>query len=292
MRTTPSIASRPLAAPPPLDLAISLTGEDRIAGMLHLYRDLIARQRQRILIFTGIALFLVMLGPLSMIWSEGGRRNPALLWRGFLEALAGPFGIFLAALVLIGGLAYLLHGRTIRSRMKRWLRNEGLTAPTPCQFRLHEAGLDGSEPDHASHVASWRLRGLAEGPEHFFVEIAGIDELVALPKRELSTEQQAQARDWATFCIGQTGKPDHGESEPKDEPALALRFHLTPEDRTAAIRRQQARLWPRSRHLRRLAIGLVLALLLVPAVMLFLWVIDPDRVPSRSPCRCSRRCGW
>lgn len=67
MRTTPSISSRPLAAPPPLDLAISLTGEDRIAGMLHLYRDLIARQRRRILIFTGIALFLVTLGLISMI---------------------------------------------------------------------------------------------------------------------------------------------------------------------------------------------------------------------------------
>ncbi|AZO78486.1 MULTISPECIES: YcxB family protein [unclassified Bosea (in: a-proteobacteria)] len=284
MRTTPSISSRPLAAPPPLDLAISLTGEDRIAGMLHLYRDLIARQRRRILIFTGIALFLVMLGPISMIWSEGGRRNPGLLWRGFLEALAGPFGIFLAALVLIGGLAYLLHGLMMRSRIKRWLRNEGLTTPTPCQFRLHEGGLDGSEPHHASHVASWRLRGLAEGPEHLFVEITGIDELVALPQRELSAAQQAQARDWAAFCIGQANKPDHNESEllaaePSGESALVLRFHLTPEDRVAAIQRQQMRLWPRSRHLRRLAIGLVLALLLVPAVMLFLWVIDPDRVP-------------
>ena len=46
MRTTPSVASKPLTAPRPFELAISLTGEDRVAGAMHLYRDLIATRRR------------------------------------------------------------------------------------------------------------------------------------------------------------------------------------------------------------------------------------------------------
>lgn len=286
MRTTPAVRGAPLAAPaapPPLELAVSLTGEDRIAGMRHLYRDLIATQRRRILIFAGIAMFLTVLGPISVSWSQGGRGNPALLWRAFVESLTGPTGIFLAAFALIGGLAYLLHGAMMRSRQRRWLRRENLETPTPCSYRLHETGLDSDEPHHRSQIPAWRLARLAEGPAHLFIEVEGLDDLVALPKRALSAEQKDHIADWAAFCIGRPA-PEADEAElplaaPAEAPHIALRFNLTPEDRAAAILRQQERLWPRSRRWRGTALGFVFALLLVPAVMLFLWGIDPDRVP-------------
>jgi membrane protein implicated in regulation of membrane protease activity len=284
MRTTPAIPGKPMAAPPPLELAVSLTGEDRLAGMQHLYRDLIAAQRRRILIYAGIAMFLTALGPVSVAWSQGGRGNPGLLWRGFVDSLTGPTGMFLAAFALIGGLAFLLHGRMLHSRQRRWLRRENLEAPTPCEYRLHEGGLDSSEPHHRSHIPAWRLHRLVDAPGHAFIEVEGSDDLVALPKRALSPEQQAHLADWASFCIGQSPPPeDDAPLRPPEAsaegPSLELRFHLTPEDRTAAILRQQERLWPRGRRLRRTGLGLVVALLLVPAVMLFLWGIDPDRVP-------------
>lgn len=284
MRTTPSIASRPLAAPPPFELTIALTGEDRVAGAMHLYRDLIATRRRNILVFTGIALLLIAVGQLSTSWGGRGRGDFALMGRNFLDALIGPTGILLATFALAGGIAYALFGASTRHRLRRWYRNEGLFAATPCSYRLHEAGLDSSEPHHRSHIPAWRLRRLVEGGEHHFIEIEGVDDLVALPKRDLSAEQQAHLQDWARFCIGQAKPSDIDASEssatdPASGALLDLRFHLTPEDRTAAVIRQQERFWPRSRLLRRTAFGLVFALLLVPAVMLFLWSIDPDRVP-------------
>lgn len=284
MRTTPSIAGRPLTAPPPLDLAISLTGEDRVAGAMHLYRDLIATRRRNVLIFTGIALLLIVVGQLSTSWGGRGRGDFALMGRNFLDALTGPTGILLAAFVLAGGIAYACFGASTRHRLRRWYRNEGLAAPTPCSYRLHEGGLDGSEPHHRTHIPAWRLRRLVEDSEYHFIEIEGVDDLVALPKRDLSAEQQAHFQDWARFCIGRAKPSDIDASElsatePANEASLDLRFHLTPEDRTAAIIRQQERFWPRSRLLRRTAIGLTLAVLLVPVAMLILWSIDPDRVP-------------
>ncbi|MGE7472936.1 YcxB family protein [Bosea sp. NPDC003192] len=283
MRTTPSIASRPLAAPPPFELAIALTGEDRVAAAMHLYRDLIARRRRNVLIVTGIALLLIAVGQLSTSWGGRGRGDFALMGRNFLDALVGPTGILLAAFALAGGIAYVFFGASTRHRLRRWYRNEGLVAPMPCSYRLHDSGLDSNEPYHRSHIPAWRLRQLADGAEHFFIEIEGIDDLVALPKRDLSAEQQAQLQDWARSCIGHAAAPAPGIREqsetPPAEEALDLRFHLTLEDRTAAVIRQQERFWPRSRLLRRTTFGLVLALLLVPAVMLVLWSIDPDRVP-------------
>ncbi|HEV2509556.1 YcxB family protein [Bosea sp. (in: a-proteobacteria)] len=284
MRTTPSIASRPLAAPPPFELAIALTGEDRVAAAMHLYRDLIATRRRNVLIVTGIALLLITVGQLSTSWGGRGRGDFALMGRNFLDALSGPTGILLATFALAGGIAYAFFGISTRRRLRRWYRNEGLATAIPCSYRLHEAGLDGSEPDHRSHIPAWRLRQLADGPEHFFIEIEGVDDLVALPRRDLSAEQQAHLRDWARFCIGQakpsdTDAAEQSATEPADEAPLDLRFRLTPEDRTAMALRQQERFWPRSRLLRRTAFGLVFALLLVPAVMLLLWSIDPDRVP-------------
>lgn len=284
MRTTPSVASMQLTAPPPFELAISLTGEDRIAGAMHLYRDLIATRRRNILIVTGIALLLIAIGQLSTSWGGRGRGDFALMGRNFLDALTGPTGILLATFALAGAIAYACFGASTRRRLRRWYRNEGLAAATPCSYRLHESGLDSSEPHHRSHIPAWRLRQLAEGPGHVFIEIEGVDDLVALPKRDLSAEQQAQLQDWARFCIGQA-KPseidasEQSTTEPASEASLDLRFHLTPEDRTAAVIRQQERFWPRSRLLRRTAFGLAFALLLVPAAMLFLWSIDPDRVP-------------
>lgn len=283
MRTTPSIASRPLVVPPPLDLAISLTGEDRVAAAMHLYRDLIATRRRNILVLTGIALLLIVVGQLSTSWGGRGRGDFGLMGRNFLDALIGPTGILLLTFALAGGIAYAFFGSSTRRRLRRWYRNEGLLAATPCSYRLHEGGIDSSEQHHRSHIPAWRLRRLAEGVDHLFIEIEGVDDLVALPKRDLSAEQQAQLQDWARYCIGQAaaGDPDVPEQAipPPDEALLDLRFHLTPEDRTAAIIRQQERFWPRSRLLRRTAFGLVFAVLLVPAVMLFLWSIDPDRVP-------------
>lgn len=284
MRTTPSVSGRPLAAPPPLDLAIQLVGEDRVAGAMHLYRDLIATRRRNVLVFTGIALLLITVGQLSTSWGGRGRGDFALMGRNFLDALIGPTGILLATFALAGSIAYAFFGASTRHRLRRWYRNEGLFAATACSYRLHEGGLDSSEPHHRSHIPAWRLRRLVEGSDHHFIEVEGVDDLVALPKRDLSAEQQAHLQNWARFCIGQAKPPDVDASEqsatdPASEASLDLRFHLTPEDRTAAIIRQQERFWPRSRLLRRTAVGLVFALLLVPAVMLFLWSIDPDRVP-------------
>ncbi|CAD5299696.1 conserved membrane hypothetical protein [Bosea sp. 62] len=284
MRTTPSVPGKPLAAPPPLDLAIQLTGEDRVAGAMHLYRDLIATRRRNVPIFTGIALLLIAVGQLSTSWGGRGRSDFVLMGRNFLDALIGPTGILLLTFAVAGAIAYAFFGATTRRRLRRWYRNEGLAGATPCSYRLHEGGLDSSEPHHRSHIPAWRLRGLAEGSAHLFIEIDGADELIALPKRDLSAEQQKQLHGWARFCIGRAKPPDIDASEqPKSLPAdgahLDLRFHLTPEDRTAAVLRQQERFWPRSRLLRRTAFGLAFALLLVPAVMLVLWSIDPDRVP-------------
>lgn len=284
MRTTPSISSKPLAAPPALDLAIQLTGEDRVAAAMHLYRDLIATRRRNVLIFTGIALLLIAVGQLSTSWDGRGRGDFALMGRNFLDALIGPTGILLVTFATAGAIAYAFFGTSTRHRLRRWYRNEGLFAATPCSYRLHAGGLDSAEPHHRTHIPAWRLRQLAEGPHHVFIEIDGADDLIALPKRDLSAEQQAGLQEWARFCVGQA-KPSAADaleqptSLPADDGLLDLRFHLTPEDRTAAIIRQQGRFWPRSRLLRRTAIGLTLAVLLAPAVMLILWSIDPDRVP-------------
>lgn len=284
MRTTPSISSKPVTAPPPFELAIALTGEDRVAAAMHLYRDLIATRRRNVLIFTGIALLLIAVGQLSTSWDGRGRGDFALMGRNFLDALIGPTGILVATFALAGGIAYAFFGVSTRNRLRRWYRNEGLIAAMPCSYRLHEAGLDSNEPHHRSHIPAWRLRQQAETGEHFFIEIEGIDDLVALPKRDLSAEEQAHLQDWARFCIGQakpsdSDAPGQSATEPADEAPLDLRFRLTPEDRTAMALRQQERFWPRSRLLRRTAFGLVFALLLVPTVMLLLWSIDPDRVP-------------
>ncbi|RYE76880.1 MAG: hypothetical protein EOP19_23765, partial [Hyphomicrobiales bacterium] len=142
MRTTPSVTSRPLAAPPPLDLAIPLTGEDRVAGAMHLYRDLIARRRRNVLIFTGIALLLIAVGQLSTSWGGRDRGDFVLMGRNFLDALIGPTGILLLTFALAGTITYALFGASTRHRLRRWYRNEGLAGATPCSYRLHEGGLD------------------------------------------------------------------------------------------------------------------------------------------------------
>jgi hypothetical protein len=282
---TPSIAAKPLPAdmpPQPVEIAISLTLDDRIAAAAFAYRDLMAKARRRVLIVLAVLCFLTLLGALSSAWGEGGKRDSALLLRLFLQSLAGPTGIGIAIFTVTLLSYYLLYPFHARRSLRRWFIDEGQDAPMPVNHRFDATGLASSAPHHRSHLACHRAGSLTDGPEHLFLSPVGVEDVVALPKRDIPAEQQSRLHDWIAHCGTAEGRDAAGNGTIEASPAptaLSIRFSQNLEDRTAGLNRQLDRPGMRRRRRRSFAIAMLCAVLAVPALMLFLWSIDSNRVP-------------
>lgn len=282
MRTTPSIPRRAATEPPPpLLFQGALTLDDRIAAYLHLYRDLIAAQRRRVLIWLGLVVFFVVLTQMSMVWSDGGRRNPALLWHTLIDSLAGPLGVLLGVILLIGCGHYFSAVPLARRRLRRWLRLQGFRDGMEYEFRLHSDGVDVSGQAMTSHMPGWRLAAITTGPERALIDITNSELVMILPLRDMPAAQRQALEEWAAQVVGAPAPamPDDGPAAP--DGSIDIAYDLSLEDRVVLLQRQQAEIWPAWKRLRNNAIGIAVVLLAAPALMAVFWAVDPHRVPLR-----------
>ena len=286
MRTTPSVTARPVAppAPPaPLEIAVDLTGADRIAGFEHLYRDLIRRQHRTILWLTGALIFVAVLAQLATSWGEGGQRRPALLWTNLLDSLAGPLGAAISVLLLMGALSALSQPIARRRRWRRWLRSQGLDAPIACTYRFEADGLDTASEHVRTRFPAARLKPPVTTRSHVMIDIEGTEDTVPLPRAALTPEQMRAIEDWSAYWLATATEPE--QTPPADAlpqgpgDTVALAYTLTPEDRIAQMREQQKVIWPARLHWIGVGLRLLVALLVVPVTLLAVWSVDPYRVP-------------
>lgn len=269
--------------PPPIEIASSLTLDDRVAASAFAYRDLMVRARRRVLILLAFLCFAMLLGALSSAWGEGGKRDSALLLRLFLQSLAGPTGIGIAGFTTILLTYYLLYPWHARHSLRRWFIDEGQDAPLPVSHRFDAMGLASSAPHHQSHLACHRAGSLTDGPEHLFLSPAGVEDVVALPKRDIPAEQQGRLHDWIAYCGTAGGRDANaGKGTIEASPAsaeLSIRFSQNLEDRIAGLNRQMEKPGMRRRRRRGFVVAMLCAVLAAPALMLFVWSIDSNRVP-------------
>lgn len=283
---TPSIAAKPLPAdgpPPPLEVSSSLTLDDRVEASAFAYRDLMVRARRRVLILLAFLCFAMLLGALSSAWGEGGKRDSALLLRLFLQSLAGPTGIAIAGLIAIFLSYYLLYPWLARRSLRRWFIDEGQDAPLPVRHRFDATGLASSALYHQSHLACHRAGSLADTGAYLFLSPEGIEDVVTLPKRDIPAEQQGRLHDWLAYCSTAgareaTADSGNADAAPASE-ELSIRFSQSLEDRIAGLNRQMEKPGMRRRRRRGFVVAMLCAILAAPALMLFVWSIDSNRVP-------------
>jgi hypothetical protein len=249
------------------------------------YRDMVAATRRRLAIFVGVAVFVMLMISLGHAWTDGGKQDIGRLGPLFMREMTGGGGAAALFIAVPAAFYTLIYPALARRRMRRWFRDEGLDTPMTVRYDFTPGGLATSVPGHHSSIACRRIKALDETPQHVFITPTDIEDLLTLPKRELSAEELANLRRWSSFC--QVDRPGAALVDPAPDaggdsaPDLAVRFVLTEADRATAIRRQQQRPGMRRRRRRSYVTSVVIAALFVPVLMLFLWALDSDRVPLR-----------
>ncbi|TCU93735.1 YcxB family protein [Paracandidimonas soli] len=275
------------AAEPPeaFTIAAPIDLQDRIAAALFTYSDLFAAARRRLLYILGwvVPVLLAMTGFSS--WQEGDRQDISAFVSRFAADLLGLGGLPILVVVVPVLLYYAIQPTLVRSRLKRWYRDERLDQPISATYRFEPGGITVFLPGRRTVLACSRISGVAETTTHLFIQLKDIEDVLTLPLRLLSGEQIAHIKAWAASChagaVGAAHSLPEQEAPPDRPPLLSTRFQLTEEDRAVALGWQMERpgMWRRRRR------GFILAFLatalIVPLIFGFLWLLDPVRVPLR-----------
>jgi hypothetical protein len=285
MPTTSAIALPGLPAPTePFTVEAEIGLEDRIAAALFCYRDLFAAARRRMLhAFAWMFVMLFLMAGFQAWQASGG--NGIGAFASFFGSQLFGFGglplLFVAALALAYGLAW---PAIIRRRLRSWYRDEGLTRPFTGIYRFEPGGLWSSGPGQSSATACRRIAGVTRAREHLFIQLKDVEDAIALPLRTTSEEQVARVEAWAGSCHAGAAHLQpfpEPEDRPAEEPILAARFMRTEADRAAELDWQMERPGTKRRRRRGFALAFLVAALIPPLVVGFLWLIDPERVPLR-----------
>lgn len=263
--------------------------EDRVAAALFAYRALLTAARRRVLHL----LAWVLIGLLTVIgyqtWQATEGEGLAAFAARLLSNLTGISGLPIPVVTVPLLVYFFAMPALARRRLRRWFKDEGLGSPTHGQYRFAAGGLVTTEGGGSSAIACRRVTGIAETPDHLFIRLKGIEDVIALPRRQIEAEQLDGLRLWAAAC--HVDGPDSDllfiESEDdQQEPSrtmwpLRARFLPAEADRIALLDWQQER--PGMRRQRRSALvnALIITALLPLAILILLWLLDPERVPFR-----------
>ncbi len=273
------------AAPAAFTIAAPIGLQERIAATLFTYSDLFAAARRRVLyVLVWVALVLLaMLGFSS--WQESGRQGIGAFVSRFFADLLGLAGVPVLVVVVSALAYYAIHPAIIRSRLKRWCRDERLDQPTAATYRFEPGGLVVSLPGRKIVLACSRIGGTAETSTHLFIQPKDIEDAFVLPLSELTGEQLAHIEAWAASCHAGAYGTDHGllerETRSDQQPLLTSRFQLTEDDRAVALGWQMERPGMRRRRRHGFMLAFLITALIVPLIFGFLWLLDPARVPFR-----------
>lgn len=284
MPITP-VFPRPSEATPPEPFVIeaTITIEDRIAAALFTYRDLFATARRRVIYALAWVLIVLVLVIAFQAWGAVAKEGFGAFVTRFFSDLFGIPGLPIPV-ILVPTLAYYFSmSRRARARLRRWYRDEKLDRPFTGTYRCAAGGLVSAIADQTSAMACRRLNGIAETTDHVFVLLKDIEDVVALPKQQISSDQVEKLKQWASFCCvdGVGAAQPFAAFDAVGEPLLSARFVPTEEDRTATLTWQQERPGMRRQRWRGFALAFVITALLPPLAVVFAWLLDPERVPLR-----------
>ena len=286
MRTTPAIRRTDAADPPEtFTIEAPLGLDDRVAAALFAYADLFAAARRRLLhLLIWMVLALLALAYYSS-WQASGHLGARAFLSRFVADLLGLGGLPILVVAAPMLAYYALHPAFVRSRLRRWYRDERLDRPVTNTYQFEPGGIIVTTAGGRSAFACRRIDGLSEGPDHLFIRLRDVEDVFALPRRGLSEEQAAHLGGWAASChIGGTGAAGpFPELDAPDEraPLLSTRFETTAGDRAAALGWQMERPGMQRRRRRGYALAFLVTALIPPLIFGALWLLDPERVPFR-----------
>lgn len=286
MRTTPAIRRTDATDPPETFTVEAPLGlEDRIAAALFTYADLFAAARRRLLhLLIWVVLVLLALAYYSS-WQESGHLGARTFLSRFGADLLGLGGLPILVVAVPMLAYYAVHPALVRSRLRRWYRDERLDRPVTNIYRFEPGGIAVTTAGGRSAFACRRIDGISEEPAHLFIRLRDIEDVFALPCRGLSEAQAAHIQSWAASCHagGMAAARSFPELDTPDErvPLLSARFELTETDRAAALGWQMERPGMQRRRRRGFVLAFLVTALIPPLVFGFLWLLDPERVPFR-----------
>lgn len=270
----------------PLVLAkVRITSDDRMAAIIFLFGDAFAGARRAVLWFLGALLLAALLMMVLLAWGAVRGQGPGALAQRLASDLLGFQGRLLLVLAAPVLLYHALHPMLVRRRLARWLRDEGLALPECVELRFEPAGLVWATADWQRAAGCQRVAGVVHTTDHLMIRLSGGEDVLAVPRAQLSPTQLDGIEDWAQTC--HAGAQDESlpvlasSADATRQPLVSVRFTPTEANRTAAVAREMER--PGARHARRRALVLALlsGLLFAPVMAVVLWALDSWRVPLR-----------
>ncbi|CAB5511036.1 hypothetical protein LMG26857_00320 [Achromobacter anxifer] len=263
----------------PIDLEV------RIAAALYAFADMFAAARRRLLYLLGLVALLMLLAVGVSTWQKSVREGADGFVPAFFHELFGPGGIAILFVAIPTLIYYALQPALVRSRLKRWCRDEHLDRPITVTYRFGPDGLSVTQPGRNTVLACPRLDGVAEAHGHLIIRLRNIEDAYALPLSALSAAQVADIKAWAASCHagagGAVGLPREQDTAASSPPLFTSRFAYTEEDRVVALRWQMERPGMQRRRRRGYLLTFLITALLVPLFFIMLWLLDPARVPFR-----------
>jgi hypothetical protein len=285
MRTTPVIALPEACAPTePFTVKAEIGLEDRIAAALFCYRDLFATARRRVLHGFVWGLLVLFIMPGFSAWQASGGNGIGAFASRFGSQLFGFGGLPLLIVAALALAYYLAWPAVIRRRLRNWYRDEGLERPFTGIYRFEPGGLLSSGRGQSSATACRRIAGVTREPGHLFIQLKDVEDVIALPLRTMGEEQAARITAWAGSCRAGAAREQpfpELDGEPAQEPILTARFVRTEADRVVELGWQMERPGMKRRRRRGFALAFLVAALIPPLFVGFLWLIDSERVPLR-----------
>lgn len=271
------------ASPEPFAIDATITLEDRIAAALFLYRDLFATARHRWLMVLAWIVIVLLFVMGFQAWEGSGKDGLQAFATRFFSDLIGIPGLPLPLILVPAAIYYFLQPVIVRRRLRLWYRDEKLDQPFTGHYQFEAGGLVSATADQTSVTACRRLGGIAETAGHVFIQLKDIEDVIVLPKPQLSPDQVEKLKVWASLCHvdGPGTTLPAPESETSGEPNLTIRFVPTEADRAATLTWQQERPGMRRRRWRGFAMAFLVAAAIPPLLIVFAWLLDPQRVPLR-----------
>jgi len=270
----------------PLILAdVRITTDDRIAAATFLFGNAFAGARRAVLWFLGALLLTALLMMGLLAWDAVRGQGLGALVRRLASGLLDFQGRLLLVLAAPVLLYHALHPMLVRQRLARWLRDEGLVLPEYVELRFEPTGLVWKTTNQQRAAGCQRVAGVVHTPDHLMIRLSGGEDVLAVPRAQLSPPQLDGIEDWARTC--HTGARDEplpdltSGAEATRQPLVTVRFTPTEASRTAAVARQMERPGARQARRRALVLALLAGLLFAPVMAVVLWALDSWHVPLR-----------